>query len=153
MCVYVCVFFFYFFTLFFTIILQMGFLPWEIRVAFPRESQLPQSRATHPTVRVACFSVSIIQRTLTWITGSLTCAHTLVHATVYGHRKRVCTESGLWVKKTLPHREIEPASATCRSNALPTELHPNPSNHKWRSDPFFMFHGAKVFRLDEDLGK
>ena len=57
-CVYVCGFF-YFFTLFFTIILQMGFLPWEIRVAFPRESQLPQSRATQPTVPAGCFSVSI----------------------------------------------------------------------------------------------
>ena len=33
----------------------MGFLPWEIRVAFPGESQLRQSRATHPTVHAGCF--------------------------------------------------------------------------------------------------
>ena len=38
----------------------------EIRVAFPRESQLPQSRATLPTVHAGCFSVAIIHRTLTW---------------------------------------------------------------------------------------
>ena len=29
-------------------------------------------------------------------------------------------------KKTLPHREIEPVSAACRSDALPTKLHPHP---------------------------
>ena len=40
----------------------LGFLPWEIRVAFLGESQLRQSRATQPTVRAGCFSVSIIQR-------------------------------------------------------------------------------------------
>ena len=28
----------------------MGFLPWEIRVAFPGESQLQQSHATQPVV-------------------------------------------------------------------------------------------------------
>ena len=27
----------------------MGFLPWEVQAAFPRESQLQQSRATQPT--------------------------------------------------------------------------------------------------------
>ena len=40
----------------------MGFLPWEIRVAFPGENQLLPSRATQPTVHAACFSVSIIHR-------------------------------------------------------------------------------------------
>ena len=59
----------------------MGFSPWKIRVAFPRESQLRQSRATQPAVHVGCFSVSIIHRTLTWTTGSLTCAQMLMHAT------------------------------------------------------------------------
>ena len=33
----------------------MGFLPGEIRVAFPGESQLRQSRATQPTVHAGCF--------------------------------------------------------------------------------------------------
>ena len=37
---------------------------------------------------------------------------------MYGHRKRVCTESWLWDKNPLPHRGIEPASATFRSDAL-----------------------------------
>ena len=52
----------------------MGFLPWETRMTFPGESQLRQSRATQPTVHAGRFSVSIIHRTLTWTTGSLTCA-------------------------------------------------------------------------------
>ena len=45
------------------------------------------------------------------------------HTGVYRHRERVCTESGLWEKNPLLHRGIEPASAACRSDALPTELH------------------------------
>ena len=40
----------------------MAFLPWEIRVAFPRESQLRQRRDTQPRVHDGCFSVSIIHR-------------------------------------------------------------------------------------------
>ena len=47
--------------------------------------------------------------------GSRGCADT---------QKRVCTESGLWEKNPLLHRGIEPASAACRSEAQPTELHP-----------------------------
>ena len=42
------------------------------------------------------------------------------------YRKRVCTESLLWEKSPLPQRGIEPASAACRYDALPTELHPRP---------------------------
>ena len=69
-------------------IVPIGFLPWEIRVAFPGESQLRQSRATKPTVHAGCFSVSIIHRILTWTTGSLTCTQMLMQAMargVYGH--------------------------------------------------------------------
>ena len=40
-------------------------------------------------------------------------------------RKRVCPEGWPWEKNPLPHRRIEPASATCRSDSLPTELHPH----------------------------
>ena len=42
------------------------------------------------------------------------------------HHKRVCAESWLWEKNPFPHRGIEPASAACQSDALPTELHPRP---------------------------
>ena len=49
-------------------------LPWRIRVAFPGESQLRQSSATQPKVRIGCFSACLIHRTLTWTTGPLTCA-------------------------------------------------------------------------------
>ena len=68
-------FFFFFFCLFYNCtIVPMRFHPWEIRVAFPKESQLRQSRAKQPTVHAGCFSVSIIYRTLTRTTGSLTCS-------------------------------------------------------------------------------
>ena len=75
---------FYFFFLFYNCIVQMGFLPWEIQVAFPGESQLRQSRATQPTVHARCFSVSIIHRTLTWTTGFLAYAQMLMHAIAHG---------------------------------------------------------------------
>ena len=67
------VFLFFVFT-FYDCIVPMGFIPWEIRVDFPGESRLRQSRAAQPTVHAVCFSVSIIHRTLIWTTGSLTCA-------------------------------------------------------------------------------
>ena len=54
---------------------------------------------------------------------------------VYGHLKRVCTESGLWEKNPLPQRGIEPASAACWSDAVPTELHPH--SHGIRSVSLF----------------
>ena len=77
-------------------IVPLGFLQWEFWIAFPRESQLRQSRSTQPMVHAGCFSVSIIHRTLTWTTGSLTCAQVLMHAIAHGGcpdtRKRVCTE-------------------------------------------------------------
>ena len=83
------------FFFFYNCIVPMRFLPCEIRVAFLGESQLRQSRATQPTVHAGCFIVSIIHQTLTWTTGSLTCAQMLMHAIAhggYGHCKRVCTE-------------------------------------------------------------
>ena len=55
-------YFFFFWQLY--CIVQLGFLPRGIRVAFPGESQLRQSRATKPTVHSRCSSVSIIQRAL-----------------------------------------------------------------------------------------
>ena len=61
-------------------IVPVRLLPWKIRVAFPGEGQLRQSRATKPTVHAGCFSVSIIHQTLTKTTGSLTCAQMLMHA-------------------------------------------------------------------------
>ena len=39
--------------------------------------------ATKPTVHAGCLSVSITHQTLTWITGSLTCAQILMHAIAY----------------------------------------------------------------------
>ena len=101
----------------------MRFFPWEIRVAFPGESQLRQSRATQRKVHAGCFSVFIIHRTLTRSTGSLTCTQTLMHAIAHGGCTDTVRESALWEKNPLPHLGIEPASAACRSDVLPTELH------------------------------
>ena len=62
----------------------MGFLPWEIRVAFPGESQLRQNRATLSTVHAGCSSISPIHRTVAWTTGSWTYAQMLMHAIAHG---------------------------------------------------------------------
>ena len=101
--------------LFYNCIVPMGFLPWEIRVAFPGKSQLRQSRATQPTVHAGSSGVSIIHRTLTWTTGSLTCAHMLMRAIAHGGVRTHVRESALKVdsgrKNLLPHRGIELASA------------------------------------------
>ena len=106
----------------------MGFLPWKIRLAFPGESQLGQSRTTQSTVHAGCFSVSIIHQTLTLTTGFLTCAQTLMPAVAHGGARTHVGESALkvdWEKNPLPHRGIEPASAACRSDALLAEPHPH----------------------------
>ena len=88
-------FFFFFFLTFYNCIVPMGFLPWEIRVAFPGESQLQQSGATQPSMHAGCFSISIIHRTLTWTTGSLTCAQMLMHAVAHGGVQTHVKESAL----------------------------------------------------------
>ena len=65
-------FFTYFFNIYNTVyncIVPMGFLPWEIQVAFPWESQLRHCCATQPTVHTGCSSVSITHQTLTYTTG------------------------------------------------------------------------------------
>ena len=84
----------------------MGFPPWKIRVAFPGESQLRQSRANQPTVHDGCFTVSIIHRTLTWTTGSLTCAQMLMHAIAHGVVGTHVRESALKVdsERNIPYR-------------------------------------------------
>ena len=59
---------------FYNCVVQMGFLQWEIQIAFPRESQLWQSRVAQPKAHAGCFRVSVIHWTLTRTTGSLMCA-------------------------------------------------------------------------------
>ena len=58
---------------FFNCNIPMGFLPWEIQVAFPWESQHQQSHTIQPTVHAGCFSATIIHQNLTWTTGFLMC--------------------------------------------------------------------------------
>ena len=100
--------FFFFFSFFLdSCIDPIGCLPWEIWVAFPLESQLQQSYATQPTVHGGCFIVSIIHRTLTWTTGSLTCTQMLMHAIVHGG-VRTLKESLHW-KLTLGEKSLAAA--------------------------------------------
>ena len=95
----------------------MGFLPWEIRVAFPGESQLWQSRATQPTVHAGCFSFSIIHQTPTWTTGSLTCAQMLMHVIAHGGVPTHVRESS-W-KSTLGEKSLAtPGNRACISGMM-----------------------------------
>ena len=101
---------------FYNCIVPIGFLPWEIRVAFPEESQLRESCATKSTVHAGCFSVSMIHRTLTGITGSLTCAQIGVNAC---DCSRGCTDTvneSLHWKLTLGGKSLaSPGNRTCIS--------------------------------------
>ena len=83
-------------------VVPLGFLPWEIRVAFSDENQQRQSRATQPTVHTGCFSISIIHRTLTRTTGSLTC---LSDHFAWVYRR----DLGLW-----SHPKVEVGRMGCR---------------------------------------
>ena len=77
----------------------------------PGKSQLRQSRATQPQLHAGCFSVSIIHRTLTRTTGSLTCAQMLMHAIAHGRWTDTIEESVLKVdsrgEKKIPCRTGE----------------------------------------------
>ena len=90
--------FFTFVTLLFTTVLsQWDFSHGKFELLPPGESQLRQTRSTHTTVHAGCFSVSIIHRTRTWTTESLTCAQMLMHATAYGGCTDTVRESALKV--------------------------------------------------------
>ena len=106
-------------------IVPTGFLLWEIRVAFPGESRLGQSRATQPMVHAGYFIISIIQRTLTGIRASLTCEQMVMHKIAHGGARTHVRESAL---KTNPCRtgESNLRQTACRSDTLPTQLHPYP---------------------------
>ena len=67
-----------------TVLSHWDFSHGKFELLSPWKSQLWQSRATQPTVHAGCFSVSIFHRTLTWTTGSWTCAQMLMHTTAHG---------------------------------------------------------------------
>ena len=120
---------FFFKSLFTAVLFQWDISQGKIGFAFPR-GKPAATESRYPTYG-ACwvfFSASIIHRTLTWTTWSLTCAQMLTYAITRGGvrtpRKRVCTESRLWEKNPLLHRGIESASAAWRSDALPKSYIP-----------------------------
>ena len=132
-------------------IFLLEFLPWEIRVAFPGESQLRQSRATQSVVHAGCFSVSVIHRPLTWTTGSLTCTQMLKNANAHG-RVRTPWKSLHW-KLTLGEKSLAaPENRTCLSG-VPVRRSTN-----WAtSPPQICFHlrllniNALMFNKDGDM--
>ena len=81
-----------------------------MRVAFPGESQLQQSHVTQPMAHGWCFSISIIHRTLTWTTGSLTCIQVLMHVIAHKGVQTPQKKSALKVdsgEKIIPCRTRE----------------------------------------------
>ena len=93
----------------------------------PRENQLRQSRVTQPTVHAGCFRV---HRTLTWTTGSLTCAQMLMHPIAHGVVRTHVRESALKVDpgRKIPCRTGESNLRQRLAGPMlgPTELHPPP---------------------------
>ena len=92
---------------FYNCIVPMGFFPWEIQVAFPRE----------PTVHAGCFSVSIIHQTLTWITGSLMCAQMLMNAIAHRGVQTHVRESALKVDSGRKFHAA-PGNRTCINSMM-----------------------------------
>ena len=115
----------YIFTFFTTALSQWDFSHGKFGLPSPGKASC-NSHATHPTMHAECFSVFIVHQTLTWSTGSLTCAQMKMHVIAHGG---VCIESWLYEKNPLPRQEIEPASAAWCSDAPETELHPNPNKN------------------------
>ena len=106
-----------FFQQFYCPILPLGFILWESQVVFPGESQLRQSSDTQPTVHVWCFSVSVIHRTLTWTTGSLTCTQMSMH--MIAHRGVWTPEESQCWKLTLGEKLFAaPGNQTCISGMM-----------------------------------
>ena len=131
-------------------IVPKEFLLWEIRVAFPRESQLRQSHATQPIVHAGCLSVSIIHRTLTWTTDyGIFNAHTDVNVC---HCTWACTdtvkESALKVDSERKFTFVAPRNRTCISG-VPVRRYTNwatsPPSYTFRRP--FLFANPAVFFL------
>ena len=118
---------FFFFLFFKQSILPLGFLSWEIWVAFPRESQLQQSHAPQPLVYAGCYSISS-KASNSDVDYKIFYMHTDVNACDGTRGIRVCTESWLWEKNPLPHQGIEPVSAACLPSDLLIEPHPHLSD-------------------------
>ena len=118
----------------------MGFLSWEIWVAFPRESQLQQSHATQPMGHARCFSVSIIHQTLTWTTGSLTCTQMLMHVIAHVGVWTPIRQSALKLKLTLGEKSLAaPGDRTCVSS-MPVRFSTN-----WATSPPSFWHCRTIW--------
>ena len=108
------------------------------------KTQQPQKQS-HPFLSVcavfSCFKKKEKEKRMVWLpVFGIFNVSTNVDACdctrgLYGHRKRVCTESWLWEKNPLPHRGLE-LSSLCGwlflPNALPSELFTLCVQRLWR---------------------
>ena len=115
---------------------QLDFFPWKIRVAFPEESQLRQSRATQPEINTSL--VYAVFFVCDYTTGCDACSfttdgygifnkfgwalytrrgvrHTHVCTSVYSEGQKNC-------RSPCPARGSNPGSLDFKSDALTTEL-------------------------------
>ena len=107
----------------YTLLSQWEFPPWEIWVAFSKESQLQQSCYTQLKqikVHAGSFCVSIIHGTLTWMTGSLTCVRDHSYACVYTRGLGIPTASqhNIFDSEKLPNFSCAPDAGGVRNYGL-----------------------------------
>ena len=98
----------FFFSIF---IFPMGFLPWEIRVAFPGESQLRRSCATQSMMHAGCFYMHNLPNSN--MDNRIFNVHKDVNATIAHEGVRTALESLHW-KLTLGEKSLAaPGNRTC----------------------------------------
>ena len=86
---------------FYKCIIPLGFLLWEVWVAFLRESQLLwQIHATQPVVSAWCFLVFVIHQSWTWTTGFSTCICDLFTCAYTGSWFMVSFKGLLWGRES-----------------------------------------------------
>ena len=123
----------FFFNVKTTVLSHWDFLHEKFGLLSPGKANCDRSALPNRRCMPDVFNVSTIRRTLIWTKGSLSCAQILMHVIAHrGVRTHVResaakVDSGRKKKNPSPHGGIEPASAACRSDALPTELHPHPT--------------------------
>ena len=111
--------------------LQLSLAGNSCRLTWARLQQPQEQRYPFLTLH-AVFSCV---QTKVWlpVLGIFNVRRMLMHANAPGGSKDTERESALkvdWEKNPSPHRRIEPASAACQFDGLPTELHPRPVGNR-----------------------
>ena len=123
------------------------------------ESQLRKSRATQPAVHAGCFNVAIIHRTLTWTTGSLTCAQLLIRAIAHGgvqtlyqslHWKLTLAEKSLAAPRTWAYVSGVPVRRSTNWGKTPPTWAKQKSN---QVKVWFSVHDSRHLLVDKNWEK